>query len=1159
MAIRFILGRAGTGKTRWCFDQIVHACADDPLGPVIWWIVPKQMTFLAERMLACQSGLRAICRARVVSFERFAEHVIEEAGGGAVPRVTPLGRQMIIGHLLRTQETQLRYFRATARQTGLAAELDRTFAELERCGFDGASLDPMIQQVEQSTSDLAVTESLADKLRDVQVLYRQYQDFLGQDRLDPHRRLVQVLGCLGRCPSLRGARVYVDSFFEFTEFERRLLAGLARACERVEVTLLIDPRSPIIDADPSAAEPCDELGCFHRSERTYRGLLRTLLKGAVFPEEPVRLETTHRFGNGWIGVLEKSWTQQRPGVASRHDGIRLLHADDRRDEVHAAARQIRRLIAEGVRFRDIAVLARDIDAYADLVTASFAEHGIPLFIDRRRSAEHHPLMQLVRGLTRVATQDWPLESVLAIARSGLCGLSLEDADDLENYYLEHRLRPAAWEQPAPWSYCRRASRRGHDADESDLPSVLIEATRMDELRRSLVDRSRPIVRALAGLKPQPLRHFVKSLVGTLERMQVRRTLAGWIQQAETQSRFEERDEHLQVWTEFTELLDQMVDLLGEQMVTARDFVTILDFGLEQFDLAITPPTVDQVLVGDIDRTRLGAVRAVVLLGLNEGQFPRTPAESTVFSDTERGLLDAGGLPLEPDSTRRLLDEAFLAYLAFTRPSERLILCRATSDEAGRATTPSVFLRRVLAMFPTLTSEPTSPAVGTPRQVLTRVMRWVRSPAAADPASAAGFEAALYQHLATAADATSPLVRLRDRAWKALSYDTRATLDADVAGRLFPAPLKTSVSRIESFATCPFRHFVQYGLRLQVREEQEVTVLDLGNVCHGALERIVRKVLKERIDWVDLTVGLDDAVESLTEEAARVLREEIMLSDARGRYLLERMKGMIRDVVHSQRTFHSYGDARPIGVELNFDDRGDLPPLAIPTPLGEIVLRGKIDRLDLIDDGLAFSVIDYKLSGRSLSLEQVYHGLALQLLAYLVVVRAARQVAGVVLSDPRPAAALYVPLLRKIERVAHPSDGPDPDQPAFALEPKPSGVVAVSQIEKLDHHFETRSEVLNFTRFNNGSLRGDAVPDEHLDVLLQWVQAQVAMLGEQILRGVIDVKPFYDKQGKTPCGTCDFQAVCRFEPAAGPYRHLRAVPKKEAVDLMLELLGNEARS
>ncbi len=259
MPVRFILGRAGVGKTHHCFEQIAQLLRSAPLGSPIFWLLPRQATFQAQRELACRLG--GFSRVRVLSFDELGHAILADCGDVGIPEVTPIGRRLVIAHLLRTNEKQLKFYQSSARRAGLAAELDSTFGEFSRAGVDAPKL-------EESLAQLDAADPLADKLHDLSLLLSKYQAYIGQERLDPHRRLELVMRRVGDCRLLNDATVFVDDFFDFSAFEQKLLVAVAKR-SRTEIGLLIDPASPIV-ADPNLLP--DDLSLLHRTERTYRSL-----------------------------------------------------------------------------------------------------------------------------------------------------------------------------------------------------------------------------------------------------------------------------------------------------------------------------------------------------------------------------------------------------------------------------------------------------------------------------------------------------------------------------------------------------------------------------------------------------------------------------------------------------------------------------------------------------------------------------------------------------------------------------------------------------------------------------------------------------------------------------------------------------------------------
>ena len=1167
MPVRFVIGRAGSGKTARCFNSIVEGLRADPLGSPIYWILPKQATFQAERELTCATDLGGFCRARVLSFDLLGRDVLADCGACATAEVTDLGRQMVIGHLLRKHQPQLAFFGSAAHRAGLAAELDDAFGEIERSGKTVADLLGVIDDLHTTGPADIEARSLLTKLRDLHLLYEAYTTFLGQERVDLHRRATQVLASIERCSLFQGATVYVDGFYQFTDFERRILAVLGKIAKRVEITVLVDPDSPIVK-NPHL-QP-DELSLFHTTEETYRRLWFTFSENDVLVDDPVVLRKVTRFAeNPTLAGLEKGLFAPSAKVTKRSVGVELIEAFDRRAEVDAAARMIRRLTTRGgLRLRDIGVFLRDLEDYHELIDASFREHEIPYFVDRRRTAAHHPLLQLTRNAFLVAQQNWAHVPMMTILKTGLAGLQLDEADELENYVLLHRIRGGdIWAKQQPWEF-RRELTLGSD-EEDPAPAERIELRRINALRDTIVDGLRPFVRKIQAAEKLTVREIVGELFALFERFKVRRTITYWINKAEAEGKFEQRGEHEQVWTELVDLFDQMIDLLGDEQVTLEDFLEILDSGLDRFDLALTPPTVDQVIVGQIDRTRSPQLRAAILLGVNEGVFPRLARPDSILSDAERRTLRERSIEIEPDTERRLLNETLFGYIAFTRASDRLFITRSMSDDAGRPMGPSPFWRRVVQLCPDAPIDAiprdqqlAPPRIGTPRQLVTSLMHWVRNLDGNDVPSSDDWPA-LYDWLATHECCDDMIDVMRFRAWKALSYANVATLGQDVAADLFRSPLNASVSRIETFATCPFKHFVRYGLQLREREAEEVTALDLGNIYHQILERLVKQMLQSRQDWTELSpAACEETIRTCARDVGKALRGELMLSSARNKYLLSRIERTLGQVVAGQRAAAQRNKLKPAFAELAFgrsDGRSQLPAFSVKTPRGnELLLHGKIDRVDLVENSAEFAIYDYKLTGNTLSLERVYYGISLQLLTYLLVLQASGQ--ELVGRPITPVAAFYLRLLRKLENVKHPDDALPPDDPAFDLQVKPRGIFDAEHVTCLDSNLTSgsASDVIACRINKDGSFgnrnSSDVAETSEFRALLEHVRKRIGELGDQIIAGQAAVTP-YRINRKTPCPTCEFRAVCRFDVAVNHYTILPGMKRDEVLQRVTTAEGS----
>jgi ATP-dependent helicase/nuclease subunit B len=646
-------------------------------------------------------------------------------------------------------------------------------------------------------------------------------------------------------------------------------------------------------------------------------------------------------------------------------------------------------------------------------------------------------------------------------------------------------------------------------------------------------------------KPQtPVRSIARAMYELLEALGARQQIVQWMQAAEKANRLEERGEHERVWDELVKLFDELVELFGDEPITLNDFSAIIDAALDGFELALAPPTVDQVLVGPVDRTRTGNVKACAVLGLSEGQFPRSGSEGTVFTDADRRTLAKNKIDLDPDSQRQLLDERFLEYIAFTRASHKLLLTRSTVDGGGRAIGPSAFWISLASrgIIPQAIAQETELSLATPRQLIVTLMQWVRDGKLNESL------AAIYQWLATHTPRPAAIESIQNFAWPALSYRNIAHLEPARASAIFPSPLKTTIRELESFRRCPYQHFAAYGLGLRDRQQRRVSGRDLSAVYHHVLDRLVQDLIRAKtpLDKIQ-DEQVRRRISELTLELGRDLRSELMLSTARNRYLLNHIQRTLASVLAAQKAAAARGEFLPGFVNVHFGgEKCDIPALQIDTPAGNLItITGKIDRVDVLPDGSA-SVVDYHLNVARLHATDAFHGLALQLLTHLLVLESA--------GEHAPAAAFSVQLLRWM-RAENPDDAISPDDPKFHLLIKPRGIFDARFLKKLDKDFAGgRSDVVQAMVRQDGQLgnieHNDACGEKEFTALLKHVRRRVADLADRIVAGDIGIRPF--RIGNTtPCASCDFRAICRFEPAPGGYDDLPAISRVELLARVVE--------
>ncbi|HEX8323917.1 MAG TPA: PD-(D/E)XK nuclease family protein, partial [Tepidisphaeraceae bacterium] len=1033
----------------------------------------------------------------------------------------------------------LEHFGRSAGRPGLAGEVDRAFGEFERSGTTPADVDALIGPADEAAD--ASRQQLGRKLRDLSKLYASYQSFLIEHQFDPYERQATVPEAISTWAGARDALVLVDEFYDFTVYERQIIVALAKAARQTFVSVMMDAKSPLV-TDPNLMP--EDLGLFRRTEETYRRLHFAMKSAGIAVDAPLLLSAARRWHDPAMAAVANALEGPPKKRPPAKDAVRLCLAADARDEAEVAAREIKRLLYQGYRLRDVCVLARSADSYAAHIEAAFSDHDIPYFLDRRRPAAHHPLVRTVQAIGQIVQTRWSHDGVFDLLKAGLTQVPAANVDLLADYVTQHRLTASAWTREQAWRYNRLdedENRRLFGAE--DIEAVNAAATLIRHAMGSLASPE-------DVEKPRKIGERVCDLLAALERLDVRGAMLKRIEALENANEIERREEEEQVWARWAELCDRLHELLGDVEATGTDFFKLLQTALDGLDLAVVPPTLDQVLVGSVDRTRVGEPKAVVLIGLNECDFPLCQQERPILNDTDRVRLMEAGMEVEPPTRQVLLMERFLGYVALTRASEKLVLIRTKCDDHGQDCSPSPFWDAVCKTLDD--PQPEEPPTGlrrvtTPAQAVSHLLIWARRQHATIEAAS---EASLYDWMARSTDPR--VTTVRDRAWPALSHRNAARLSTDVAARLFAPPLEASVSRFESFAACPFQHFARYGLRLQRPTATEFTAMDLGNLYHAVLDDMVAGTIRKKIDFAQAEGLSRDDIRGVSRRLAETIADQLFLSDARSRFTLEQLDRTVHKLLRAQQVTSGLGQMRPAYTELTFGNEARLPPVELQTPAGHAVrLRGKIDRIDIDAERQAFSVIDYKLSGESLDYGYVAYGLMLQLLTYLLVLR---EHGPKLFERPLPpAAALYVKVLRGIQSVTHPSDAPEPDTEPFHLKEKPRGVVARSHAQRIDPAIDAgvQSKILAYRLKQDGDFYAsgqDGVDDAVLSDLIDYVRQQIAELADKIIAGEVAVAPYIINRD-TPCQQCDLQRVCRIDWAINSYRPLTPLGRREAIDVI----------
>lgn len=1074
----FMLGAAGSGKTSRCLREIATEAAARPDGPPLLLLVPEQATFQMERALLAELPARASLRAQVLGFQRLGHRVAELAGGASRPRVGERGREALLEVALR-RAGPLHALGGMVGRPGLTGPVAACLRELAAWRQSPQSLRAAADRVRGTASAdasradaLSGDAQLADKLEDLAAVWSAHRALLHGRFTDPDGLADLACERLAGSGLAAGARVWVDGFAGFTPQELGLLVELAASAERTAIALCVPA-----DARPERPAPGD---LFHPTRATYVQVHGALAARGLAMEPPVRLARAIRFAaSPALAHAERHLrgAARRATPPPAAGALSFRACPDRRAEAEAAAAEIVALCRDrGYRYRDVAVLTRDLDAYLpDLEDALDAE-GIPYFADHRRPLRQHPLAALCRAALAVAADGWPTAAVLAYLKTDLSPLDRDEADVLERAAVALGIQGAAWLRPAAW---RRSRPALAEEPEEEMPAPQPWGE-VEDLRRRAVAPLRRLARELGTARSAE--DGIAALRRFLGRLDVAARLLAWDAEGPA-------PRHAAVGEATDRLLDELAAALGSEPLELAELRAAVVTGLDGLSLGLIPPTADQVLLGEVERSRQPRLRALLLLGATEDAFPRAAAEDGVFPDGERARLRAAGAELAPGTADRIWDEPYLAYIAMTRAAERLYISWPIRAD-GRPLRAAAAVRDLLAVFPDAEAGPHEPPAGAFPGWLLRALT--------------GGEGPWRQYLpAYAALRADPDLRRRAApAFAALGYENEATpLRPELAAALFTSPVRMTATRLAAHAACPFQHFAAYGLRLRRGDEPRLDAPALGALLHDALAHAVRQVLA---DGVDLG-GLDD-VELAARCEAAVARQRPALEAAglEGPRLLRtetRLRSAVTATMHAARDEAAEGRFRPVAIEREFVE--ELP--------GGARLVGKIDRVDAA--GPLVRVVDYKSRPRPFHPADVDLGLEWQLPLYLGA------------AGGEPAAMLYQPAQEPM--VA--TDGPlPPDEAARrsrgAL--RASGLLSRAALEASG----IGAGLLPVRLRQDGQPTADSSVADPAELagLLAATRRAAAEVASRVAAGDIAIRPW--RRGReTACQRCLYAAVCRFDP------------------------------
>jgi len=1171
MPVQFILGRSGTGKTSCCIKAIVNALLEPGDNQPLILLVPEQATYQAQCAILSDERIVGYSnKLNVLSFDRLQFLLLGR--NTARPQLSRIGRAMAVQRILRDVSSRLKLFDLSANQPGLGRKMAEVVAELHQYAKTPEDIGQLLAEL--GGDELNSLTAL--KFSDISLVLKEYLNFIEGRFIDPDVQLSRTRQAITGTDFAKNAKLWVDGFAGFTTSELEILAEMLKVVADAHIALCLDP-SHIDLKNPDSTDP---VSLFYPTQRTYTELfgivkkLKLELAGPVILAEPARFASCPPLAH-----IESSIFDHRQKKISADGNVRVIAAPNARMEVRFVAGEILKLVKDkNLRYRDIAVIAPDLARYEHYIRAYFDDYRLPFFIDKRKPLNQHPIVQLICSALRVVTGGFSGSDIFAYLKTDLVPLERRELDLLENYCVAFGITGGDWQNAKDWHFAEPAQERFEEQHINQIRQKVSEP--LLELHSRLCPADNPDTCGVVSARLEPdvvsdktltAAEFTQTIFDFLDSLGVRERIAEWIEEALEADDHAAADEHRQVYDRLVNIFDELVEVFADEHMSCDVLISIIDSAFSQLTLAFIPPGLDQVLIGAIERSRHPDLKAAFLIGATQKQFPTPVGFDGLLTEADRTVAESADFQLAKATGEKLAERQYLAYIAFTRPAQFLYVTYPLTDDKGSAEVRSQFITNLESLFENLIAESVVSQQPAVEQVhneyeLTDLLcsELGRDISGGEPVESTRDPKRDSQkqlgRLLTDICADEQLAKPGSIVQQAINYDNSAELDKAVSEKFFAGQIRTSATRLSTFAACPYRHFARYILQLQGRQEFKFEPLDLGTFYHRVLDALLEQMNFAKKDFATIQDG--DLLGLLRKSIAEFVRTDSFISNFARRsphntFIINSASETLEDCVLAITQMVRAGKFRPTVSEIAFGKpvvslsnpvegvRLTLGEFQLALPNGQqLFLNGKIDRLDIaeLNGKKAALVFDYKRKDIPFSWSRFYYGLDMQLPIYMLAVKnannqqyKAHDVAG----------AFYMPVETEIKSTALDELPEKTDKFCY----KAKGIFNGDFFQQLDS--SNSNKFYNFFVTKKGDQYGydnisGALRPRDFEKVLRFTETQIVRLAEKILSGKIDIRP-YRLSGSSPCSYCKYKSLCRFDWQINDYNALAPVNKLSALE------------
>lgn len=1112
MAVQFILGASGTGKTNYIYEKMIEKSMKEQHAPILF-LLPEQSNMAAEQDMVSKHPLGGTMDISILSFTRLAFKVLDELNVHTNDVLDDYGKSMLLMKILKDKAGELTYYKNMIGKQGFLDEVKSILSEFYQYQITEAVL-------ENAIAGLDSEKSLYYKLKDLQLILHAFNEAVQDSYMVTEQLLFMLKEVANESRLFRNAVLYFDGFTGFTPAQYEVIEELMKVCSDLYFSFTMD-------ADIFGNNGYSEQGLFSLSKQSVDRLCQLAERNRIPILPHVELAKNYRLRNN-VELLHLERNMFRFPVKTYDkapENIMLINSKDSKQEAMYIAKNIQEYVMQkGYRYKDFAIITGDIREQAEVWRQTMGMLNIPYFLDYTENLTHNPVVEFVGLVMEVFRKDFSYDSVFALLKTGFFDIDRSSIYNLENYVLKYGVRGYTW-----WNKAFRGGVRGLHA---------INATRQQFMHymEQLVDTfSKTQAKA---------KEYVRSIYNFMSTNRLAERLYERSLSLEEEGNLREAKAYHQAYEKFIFVLDKTMDIIGEEDIARDDFIDVLLTGMSDVMLGIIPTTLDQVVIGDIERTRLHHVKVVFFAGANDGILPKNFSGKGILADRDRRQLKDLQIVLAPDSREELFIQQFYLYLQMVQGSEKLIISYRQSDEKGAELRPSYFVNRMKNIFTKLLGVRAEEALqdllpSSKGEVILEFARQLAREKLMD-GSAYSIIQTRYRE-----DMTNML--------KGYFYDNEAgVLDRAIARRLYGDYMIHSVSRLETYASCAYKFFLQYGLKLAKRQEYAVESNHIGTILHAVMEKFFKKVKAGDIRLASVSEEeLDVVAQQLTLESAREENETIFDSSARNRHQLDVMVRIAKRSIHNLCRHLQQGKMEPTYFEEYFSPESHLTYIDMALSDGiRMELNGIVDRVDVkeTDDAVYVKVIDYKSGAKDLDYVKIYEGKQLQLTVYMSVMLELLQRKypdKQIIPTGMYYYHIYDPIIEEVDEQAI--------ENRRIKESRLSGLVNDSEVcrDLMDSSTGMVTPVNYKADGSIGARNTALVSTEELLQISDFVRKKMTDIGETMIQGNISMNPEKGEYN-CPCNYCDYKSICRFEAGVGgnAFRIGSRLDKEEAKNLVL---------